>query len=148
MKPWVAAIARWLLAVLITTLIASITQTQFNLAALADLGQPVALGLRLQTTLLDLLRFAPLFAGIVAGGFLLALPLAALLLRRWPAQRWLMPAAGAVAILTALLLMRGLLGLTPIAAARDVFGLLSLALAGACGAGLAQADFRSSKKLK
>jgi len=142
MKPWIAPIARWLLAVLITTLIASITQTQFNLAALADLGQPVELGLRVQTTVFDLLRFAPLFAVIVAAGFLVALPIAAALLRRWPRQRWLTPLAGAVAILTALLLMRALLGMTPIAAARGYFGLLSLALAGACGAGLAQGKFR------
>ena len=63
LKRWSIAVGYWLLAVLATTLVGSIVQTQFNLAQLAALGQPVGLGLRLHTTGLDLLRFAPLSRG-------------------------------------------------------------------------------------
>jgi hypothetical protein len=133
LKRWSIASAYWLLAVLATTLVGSIVQTQFNLGALAALGQPVDIGLRLQTTLLDLARFAPLFGAIVAVGFLIALPLASWLARHRAGRRWLYPLAGAVALLVALLLMRWLVGLTPIAAARGPWGITALALAGALG---------------
>jgi hypothetical protein len=133
LKRWSIAFAYWLLAVLATTLVGSMVQTQFNLAQLAALGQPVDIGLRLQTTLLDLARFAPLFGAIVAVGFLIALPLASWLARRGAGRGWLHPLAGAVALLVALLLMRWLVGLTPIAAAREPIGMAALVLAGAFG---------------
>jgi hypothetical protein len=126
-------VGQWLLAVLATTLVGSIVQTQFNLGALVALGQPVEIGLRLETTLLDLARFAPLFAPIVGVGFLVALPLASWLARRRAGRRWLYPLAGALALLVALLLMRWLVGLTPIAAARGPSGVTALVLAGALG---------------
>lgn len=132
-RRWFRAIGHWLLAVLATTLVGSIVQTQFNLAALAALGQPVEIGLRMQTTLLDLGRFAPLFAAIVAAGFLVALPLASWLVRGRAGRRWLFPLAGAAALLAALLLMRWLVGLTPIAAARTAPGLVALVSSGALG---------------
>lgn len=132
-KHWIQVLGRWLVAVLATTALGSITQTQFNLAALAAMGQSIGLELRLQTTLLDLARFAPLFAAIVAAGFVVALPLASWLSRRGAGRGWLYPLAGAVALLVALLLMRWLLGLTPIAAARTPFGVATLMLTGAIG---------------
>jgi hypothetical protein len=133
LKRWSIAVGYWLLAVFATTLAGSIVQTQFNLAQLVALGQPVDIGLRLQTTLLDLARFAPLFGAIVAVGFLMALPLASWLARRGAGRGWLYPLAGAVALLVALLLMRWLVGLTPIAAAREPMGMAALVLSGAFG---------------
>jgi hypothetical protein len=87
----------------------------------------------MQATLLDLVRFAPLFAAIVAVGFLVALPLASRLVGGRAGRRWLFPLAGALALLVALLLMRALVGLTPIAAARGPLGMTALVLAGAFG---------------
>lgn len=133
LKRWSVTVGHWLLAVLATTLAGSIVQTQFNLGALVALDQPIGLGLRLQTTLLDLARFAPLFAAIVGAGFLVALPLSSWLARCWGGRRWLHPLAGAAALLMALLLMRWLVGLTPIAAARAPLGLAALVLCGALG---------------
>jgi hypothetical protein len=66
----------WLAAVLVTTAIGSVIQTQINLAAVQAMGGPVPWGLRLQTTAQDLMGFTPAFAGIVAGAFLFALPAA------------------------------------------------------------------------
>lgn len=130
---WIRVLGRWLLAVLATASSGSMVQTQLNLAELAAMGQSIGLDLRLHTTLLDLARFAPLFAAIVGGGFLIALPLASWLIGRGNGRRWLAPLAGAVALLVALLLMRWLVGLTPIAAARTPIGFAALVACGAFG---------------
>lgn len=130
---WIVVPARWLLAVMTTSVLGSIVQTQFNLAAVAALGVAIDPAMRLQTTLLDLIRFAPLFAAIVAVGFLVALPLSSWLARGRAGRGWLHPLAGAAALLLALLLMRWLVGLTPIAAARTAPGMLALVSSGAVG---------------
>ncbi len=65
----------------------SVVQTQFNLQALVGLDVPVPPGLRALTTLQDLAGFAPVYAGILAAGWLPALGLAAWLARRWSAAR-------------------------------------------------------------
>ena len=75
--------AGWLLA----AAWGSVVQTQFNLQALVALGVPVPPGLRALTTLQDLAGFAPVYAGILAAGWLPALGLAAWLAQRWPAAR-------------------------------------------------------------
>lgn len=78
-----ALVAGWLLA----AAWGSVVQTQFNLQALVALDVPVPPGLRALTTLQDLARFAPVYAGILAAGWLPALGLSAWLARRWPAAR-------------------------------------------------------------
>jgi len=133
-SPRLRAVLAYLVAVLLTTLVGSIVQTQFNLAALATLGAEIGTGLRLRTTLDDLLGFTPAWGGIVAIGLALALPVAAWLGRRRPAWRAALCAlAGAAAVYTALWLMQLALGLSAVAAARSVGGLLALVLVGALG---------------
>ena len=75
--------AGWLLA----AAWGSVVQTQFNLQALVALGVDVPPGLRALTTLQDLASFAPVYAGILAAGWLPALGLAAWLARHQPAWR-------------------------------------------------------------
>jgi hypothetical protein len=124
----------WLAATIVTAATGSIVQTQFNLAAIAALGAPAPLPLRLQTTLHDLAGFAPVFAGITAAGFLVAFLVAGLLLRFWPARRaFLYSLAGAAAISAAILLMNAMLPVTAIAATRSLPGIFALAAAGALG---------------
>jgi len=77
------ATAAWLLA----AAWGSVVQTQFNLQALVALGVDVPLRQRVLTTLQDLAGFAPVYAGILAAGWLPALVLAAVLAHRWPAAR-------------------------------------------------------------
>lgn len=126
----------FLLAVLLASLLASIFQTQTNLAALQALGAPMPLDVRVGTTCLDLLGFAPTFALLNALGFLIALPLATWLARRMPLLRWLIfVLAGAAAIWTALALANALAPMpTLIAADRSPFGTLGLMACGSVGA--------------
>jgi hypothetical protein len=124
----------WLGAVVVTGATGSILQTQFNLAALAAIGATVPIGLRLQTTLQDIAGFGPLMALIAAGGFALALPVAAWLARRRPSWRiTAYTAAGGAALAAALLLMNTLVPITLIGATRGPGGFLALVAAGALG---------------
>lgn len=141
-----AMLLAFVAAVIVTAVVGSLVQTQLALAALTSLGVEIALNQRFTATGADLLGFAPMYAGIVGAGFVLAFPVAALLTRWLPTARHpLYALAGAVAILTALLLMRTLLGLSPISSARGAGGLTLHALAGACG-GLAFAALRRPQR--
>lgn len=113
----------------------SVVQTQFNLQALVALGMPLPLDLRALTTLQDLAGFAPVYAGILAAGWLPALGLAAWLARRWPTARTaLFSAAAGIGMVAA---VRAVDALAPmpvfIDATRTGFGLLSMAAGAAAG---------------
>lgn len=126
----------FVLAVLLASLLASIFQTQTNLAALQALGAPMPLDVRVGTTCLDLLGFAPTFILLCALGFLVALPMAAWFARRIPTLRWLIfVLAGAAAIWSALALANALAPMpTLIAADRSTIGTLGLMACGSVGA--------------
>jgi hypothetical protein len=113
----------------------SVVQTQFNLHAMAALGVPVSPGLRALTTLQDLAGFGPVYAGILAAGWLPALGLAAWLARRWPAGRTvLFSTAAGMGMVAA---VRAVDALAPmpvfIDATRGWAGLLSMAAGAALG---------------
>ena len=126
----------FLLAVLFTSVLGAVLQTQFNLANLQALGAPIPLMVRLHTTGLDLLGFSPTFAVLVICGFVFALPLAGRLARSWPTGRWLVFAlAGALAVWSALALANALLPMpTLIAANRSLAGTAGLMASGSLGA--------------
>lgn len=126
----------FVLAVLLASAFASIFQTQSNLAALQALGAPVPLDVRLGTTGLDLLGFAPTFALLAGAGFVIALPLALRLARRLQHWRWaIFLVAGAAAIWLALTLANALAPMpTLIAADRTPLGTLALMACGSAGA--------------
>ena len=126
------------LAVVLAALLGSITQTQFNLAALQALGAPIPLGVRLGTTAQDVLGFGPTFALLAAAGFLFALPLAAWCSRRLLTLRWpIFLLAGALAVWAALTLANALAPMpTLVAANRSMAGTVALMLAGSAGAWL------------
>ncbi|SED23545.1 conserved membrane hypothetical protein [Pseudomonas sp. 8BK] len=124
------------LAVLLASVMGTVLQTQFNLANLQALGAPMPLGVRVQTTCLDLLGFSPTFAVLVILGFTFALPAASLLARVWPMGRWLLfILAGAIAVLAAMALANALLPMpTLIGANRSLAGTLGLMACGSLGA--------------
>lgn len=127
----------WLAAVLLTTLLGCVVQTQFNLAALTELGAQIPLSLRLQTTAQDIVGFSPSFGPLVAIGLLVAFVFTRGL-RIWvpgPRAAWY-GLAGGVAVLTILLALNMAFGITPVAAARSALGLAGLAVCGALGGAL------------
>ncbi len=130
----IRVVSAWLLAVVVATVLGSVIQTQFNLSAVQSLGAPVPVGVRLATTGHDILGFGPFYGLVVAVALLIGFLVAGWLARRLPSWRTaLFLLAGACAIATPILLMNALLPVTPIAATRELSGLLALALAGAVG---------------
>lgn len=124
----------WMAAVLVTGVLGSIVQTQFNLARIAALDEPITWSVRLETTLSDLAGFAPAWMVITGLGLLIALLVAGWLGRRWP--RWntfLHALAGFLAVAAALSIMNAMLPVTPVAAARTWAGFVWICLPGAIG---------------
>ena len=91
-----------LVAWLLAAVWGSVVQTQWNLQALVGVGVDISASERATITWQDLLGFAPVYAGIVAAGWLLALPLAAVLARWMPQWRTaLLTAAAGVGMVAA-----------------------------------------------
>jgi hypothetical protein len=123
-----------LLAVLVTAAVSSVIQTLRVHAALESIGAEIPASTTLASIGHDLGGFAPTYAAIAASGFIIAFAVTGLLRRRWPRlPRALHALAGALAILTALLSMRALLGMDVVAGARGLTGLLLFVAAGALG---------------
>lgn len=116
----------------------SVVQTQWNLQGLVGLGLDISLPLRLQTTAQDLLGFGPVFAGIVAAGWLPALLLAHGLARRWP--QWRTPLLSVAAGAGMVAAIRAVDAVAPmpvfIDATRGWPGLLTMAAGAALAGGL------------
>lgn len=120
----------------------SVVQTQWNLRALVDVGVSIPAGDWLRVTAQDLIGFAPLYGGILAAGWLVALPVASGLARWWPAGRSaLLAAAAGVGMVAA---VRAVDAVAPmpvfIDATRHLPALLAMA-AGAVLAGWLYAQF-------
>jgi hypothetical protein len=91
-----------LLALVFAAVWGSVVQTQWNLQALVGLGVDITAAERALATWQDLMGFAPVYAGIVAAGWLPALPVAGWLARRWPSGRsGLLAAAAGVGMVAA-----------------------------------------------
>ena len=105
---------------------------------LASMGVPLDAGERMAMTARDLAGMAGMFVPIIAFGFLVAFLVTALLCR-WPralrpmACLALYALAGFAALVCVHVTLHLALGLTPVAVARTVTGLLGQGLAGAVG---------------
>jgi hypothetical protein len=88
-------LATVLLALILASAWGSLVQTQWNLQALVGLGVDISAADRARATWQDLLGFAPVYAGILAAGWLPALPVGTFLAGRRPAWRSPLLAAAA-----------------------------------------------------
>lgn len=120
----------------------SVVQTVWNLQALVGVGVNIPAGDWLRVLRQDLIGFAPVYGGILAAGWLMALPVASGLARWWPAGRsTLLALAAGVGMVAA---VRAVDAMAPmpvfIDATRGLPGLLAMA-AGAVLAGWLYARF-------
>ncbi len=117
-------------AVAVAAVLGCAGSTQSVLAGLQGLGIDVPLADRLSATVHDIVGMGPLYALIAAVAFLPAFAIAATLLRWVPGPRpfWFAVAGGA-AIVSAILIIRYVVGGTVIGGARSASGLLVQALA-------------------
>ncbi len=136
-QSWKRHLAALLLAWLLAAAWGSVVQTHWNLQALVGLGVVIPATERANATWQDLVSFAPVYGGILAAGWLFALPTAGFLARRRPAWRSpLLAAAAGVGMVAA---VRAVDAVAPmpvfIDATRHLPGLLAMAT-GAAVAGL------------
>lgn len=124
-------IPAWAAAVVVTTLLISLSHSLMVQAELMKLGVPMPLSLKGATAGRDLEGLWPALAAVVGLGFAIAFVVAARLRRFAPALAF--PLAGAVAIAAALALMRLQFDLTPIAGARTPTGQGLMVMAGLMG---------------
>ncbi|MEL7450405.1 MAG: hypothetical protein AAFN78_14430 [Pseudomonadota bacterium] len=135
MERFFRLLAGFVVAVILAEVLAALASTQFVLAELGQLGIDVSIGDRLAMSLHDIAGMLPLYGGIIAATYLIALPVAAWLARRAPQRRSaLFFAAGFVGLLTAITLMRFAFDIMPIAGARSFAGLVTQGLAGGAAA--------------
>jgi hypothetical protein len=125
---------RYAIAVLTTYVLASLCSTQSVVASLAGMGIALTWTERLHMSGHDLLGLTGSFLPLTAAGFAIALPVASWLGRRRPAwRRILLALAGATAVIAIHLALRAAFGITPMAGARSLPGLITQALTGATG---------------
>ncbi len=130
-------LAAFIAALVFGAVLGSLIQTQFNLLALQNLGVDISMGARLQTSLQDLVNFAPLYGVLFGVSFLLS-QTTALLLGRLVGASWQAPVcalAAAVGLWVTFSVANALAPMpTLIAATRGSGGLLAM-LAGAALSG-------------
>jgi hypothetical protein len=124
----------YLLAVVTAYVLAAVAATQSVVSSLLSMGLDVGLPTRLEMTIRDLWGMAGTLLPMIAAGYLVAFLVVGLLLY-WRA-RWrtaLYVAAGAAALIAIHLTLHFAFGITPVAIARTVPGLLVQGVAGAVG---------------
>ena len=131
---WLRRIVAYFAAVAATAVLGCIASTHFVLRGLTELGVSIGFGEWLRALGHDVLGMGPMLGILVAVCFLIAFPVAALIVRFLPNLRTVgYVAAGGVAILVALYSMEAALATVPIAGARTPAGLAAQGVAGAAG---------------
>lgn len=127
-------LAAFVVAAFVTYLIAAVSATASVMANLSEMGFSVSFGDRFATTLADLSGLLPAFLPLLSVALLLGFLVAGLIVRWQPGWRnFGYPLAGFAAVVVMHLTLKAVLGITPIAAAREVGGLLMQGIAGAAG---------------
>lgn len=129
-RKWMA----FLLAVVVTYILAAAASTQSVLANLNRMGAEVSLIQRLEAIAHDLIGMATSFLPLVAVALLIAFIVTGIAhrrLRKWRIGLYVI--AGATAIIAIHLILHAAFHITPVAAARTVFGLAVQGVAGMVG---------------
>ncbi len=128
----------YLIALLTGTVLVSVINTMIALQALIGIGADIPLAVRFDAIARDLAGFGPTLGILIALGFAIALPVAGLT-ARWLGPGWRSVGfflAGVVAVIVMIsaitIYYRAVLGslITPVAASREISGLLLLSIGG------------------
>lgn len=132
---WLSYISAFLPAVFIAGVLGSVIQTQFNILSISSIGPSITHSQRLDATWHDLLHFAPLLMIVVAAAFIIALPVAHIIVRLQRRQfiAWC-AVAGAIGLWVAFLVADHFAPMpTLIAATRTNVGTFFMILSGFIG---------------
>ncbi|MEM1154314.1 MAG: hypothetical protein AAGI44_09240 [Pseudomonadota bacterium] len=122
------------IAFILTYLLASVLITLGNLSAVQGLGLDVSIGVGISAIAHDMTGMISSYLALIAVGFLIALPVAALLTKLMPNHRAVLYAlAGFTAVVAIHVIMKSVFGLWVFAPTRSLIGLIGQGLAGAVG---------------
>lgn len=126
-------IGRFILAVFVTYVLASVSHTYFVLNALEGVGVDVSLSTRISTSITDVLGLSA-YAGIIALGFLIAFSVMGIIHKFYKQlPPWVYPFAGVLAMICIHLAMFPIFEVTLIAGARTTLGIIAQCAAGFVG---------------
>ena len=127
-------ISSYLLAVLVAYITGAVFVSQGNIAAVTSMGFEISMAQRFEAMLHDIANMYDIYLMLIALVFMIALPVAELIIRRFPELRLVgYMSAGFVAMVAIHVILKAVLGLSGIAPTRELFGLLAQGIAGALG---------------
>lgn len=127
-------IAGYILAVLVTYILGAAFVSQGNIAAVIGMGFEITFSHRLEALVHDITHMYDLYLPLVAIGLLIALLVAAAIIRFVPDLRFIgYVSAGFVGMIALHVILKAVLGLSGIAPTREMLGLILQGIAGGCG---------------
>ncbi|TDF39643.1 hypothetical protein EYS14_09050 [Alteromonadaceae bacterium M269] len=126
-------VGRFLTAVLVTYVLASLFHTYFVLNGLEDVGTEITLSTRVTTSISDIFGLFA-YAGIIAAGLLIGFSVMGLIRKFYKLlPRWVYPLAGLLTMICIHLAMFPIFEVTLIAGARSTLGFAAQCVAGIIG---------------
>ncbi|MFP6807876.1 MAG: hypothetical protein VB957_11955 [Pseudomonadales bacterium] len=130
----IRTIVSFFVAVIAAYILGAIFISQGNIASIIELGFEITTAHRLDAALHDVTHMTDIYLPVIAVSFLIAMPVATLIIKYVPNLRMIgYVLAGAVGLVAIHMIMKMLLGFSGIAATRTVVGLLAQAVAGGVG---------------
>lgn len=130
----VRTIGSFLAAVIATYVLGAIFISQGNIANIIAMDFEVSMTQRFDAAIHDVTHMTDIYLPVIAVSFLIAMPVATLIIKYVPHLRMIgYVLAGAVGLFALHLIMKMVLGISGIAPTRTVIGLIAQALAGGVG---------------
>jgi len=127
-------VASFFTAVIAAYVLGAIFISQGNIARVIAMNFDVSLAQRFDAAIHDVMHMTDIYLPIIAVSFLIAMPVAALIIKYVPNLRMIGYAlAGAAGLIAIHLIMKSVLGFSGIAPTRTAVGLLAQAIAGGVG---------------
>ena len=127
-------VASFLAAVIAAYILGAIFISQGNIASIVGMGFYISAAQRLDAAFHDVMHMTSIYLPVIAVSYLIALPVATLIIKYAPHLRMILYVlAGATGLVAIHLILKLLLGMSGIAATRTVVGLLAQAIAGGLG---------------
>jgi type III secretory pathway component EscT len=124
----------YLVAVLATYVLGAIFVSQGNIASVVQMGFEMTMSHRLDAMIHDVTHMYDIYLPVIAIAMLIALPVAAGIIRFVPDLRLIgYLSAGFVAMIAIHLTLKALLGFSPVAPTRELVGLIAQGVAGSVG---------------
>lgn len=127
-------IVSYFLAVLVAYLLGATFISQGNIAEVVKMGFEITTSHRIDAVIHDITHMYDIYLPVIAVGMLIALPVAAGIIRFVPNLRLIgYVSAGFVALIAMHMILKMVVGVTGIAPTRELIGLIAQGLAGAAG---------------